>query len=102
MFAIARAEKGKRFPKDKVWGGLPAIDPDTATPGEIADFLIAEPARFHPRSSWERMINETRHSHEAITNPKPPAPAAGRQAATRDYAPPPPDHPHTTTNAPTT
>src|SRR3546814_15412951 len=55
MFAIARAEKGKRFPKDKVFGGLPAIDADTATPGEIEDFLIAEHARFNPRWLWGRI-----------------------------------------------
>src|SRR3546814_601409 len=85
MFAIARAEKGKRFPKDKVFGGLPAIDADTATPGEIADFLIAEHARFNPRWSWERMIKETRDWHEAIQNAKLTALDDGRMDAEIDY-----------------
>lgn len=68
MFAIARAEKGKRFPKDDVYRDLPARGPHTATAGEIADFLIAEHTRFNPRWTWERMIQETRDWHEAIAN----------------------------------
>lgn len=85
MFAIARAEKGKRFPKDDVFRDLPAIRPDAATPGEIADFLIAEQARFNPRWSWERMIQETRDWHEAIQNAKLDTVDDGRMDVEIDY-----------------
>lgn len=85
MFAIARAKSGKRFPKDEVYRDLPARGPDTATPGEIADFLIAEQARFNPRWSWERMIQETRDWHEAIQNAQLDKADDGRMDVEIDY-----------------
>lgn len=80
MLAVSRAETGKRFVQRNIYDRA-----DVATAHEVADFLIAERARFNARWTWERMIQETRDWHEAIQNAKLDKIDDGRLDAEIDY-----------------